>query len=802
MRNYRFFLIILLFLAAGKIYSQEVQYPDSLMTITQPGENIIKNIGLFGSWNSITHISKFLQLPGIDNCCPEFGNGSGSGFSFGIMTDFGLFDKARIAVRPYFETGNGTHTDLEGGIKIGINGIDYDGVIEHSVNTEYSSAGLQAAFEYNVWESLYLRGGFEASYYFTSTFDQKETLIKPSQFGTFEGGSRIRNRKSGDLPDGSSYSIGLLFGAAWELPLNTKNSLLLVPEINYSFGLTPYITDYNWSLNKLKLGANIKYILPDGIPDTVFNSEISLEGLIVDNDGVEAPMANIEISDYLECGKLKSSKLFPPAIRLLPHIITKMPVSKYSLKVMQGEKTIRNFDGEGPVPEFIDWDILGDSAQIIDNNNNVSFYLGILTTDNQALNSNIVSTGFANKSYDISSGVTYEGFDDSLKIPVKFDTLNIEETVSTNMRPLLTYVFFDKNSSKIPERYEKLTVNEAPHFYIEQLKDLGTLDTYYKILNIIGRRLVEYDTSTVLLTGCNSDAGVETNSFALSRARAESVRKYLIDVWGIAPERIRVKARNLPAMPSKTSEKDFYDAVRDENRRVEISAYDWKIIEPVVTFDTLRSIEPQNIRFKAETKGDIPVSSSKFKATIGSGELLNLSNNESGSIEGEMNITRNRDYFQQAANMINYTYEGKNSEGFACTSYGYVPYKIKIKDSTFDRYSLILFDFDSYNLSDANTRISEYIKSRIARSESGEVLGSAEIIGFTDQIGSESYNLELSAKRAESIYTDLGITSDKITYKGIGEEKLLYPDINPEGRFYSRTVTITVINPRDTNNGR
>jgi outer membrane protein OmpA-like peptidoglycan-associated protein len=295
---------------------------------------------------------------------------------------------------------------------------------------------------------------------------------------------------------------------------------------------------------------------------------------------------------------------------------------------------------------------------------------------------------------------------------------------------------------------------------------------------------------------------VETNSFALSRARAESVKKYFVNNWGISPDRIRTKARNLPAMPSKTSEHDYFDAVRDENRRVEISAYDWRIVEPVVTFDTLRSITPENIRFFAETKGDIPVKSSKFNASIGTEQLLALANDESDKIEGEINIVQSRNYFQQTKTRIDYTYEGRNSEGFACTTKGFVPYKVVIKDSTFDRYSLILFDFDSFTLSEANTRISNYINTRIAKSEYGEVLGSAEIIGFTDVIGSESYNMELSQKRAESIYNDLNIQSEKISYKGIGEEKPLYPDIFPEGRFYSRTVTITVINPRDLKNGR
>ena len=133
---------------------------------------------------------------------------------------------------------------------------------------------------------------------------------------------------------------------------------------------------------------------------------------------------------------------------------------------------------------------------------------------------------------------------------------------------MLNYIFFDLNSSKIPKRYERLAPADTAVFRIENLRDYGTLETYYKILNIIGRRMKDNSETSILLTGFNSNAGVEESNTASSVQRAESVRQYLANVWGIEQYRMKIKGKNLPSTPSKTSEREFNIEVRDENERV------------------------------------------------------------------------------------------------------------------------------------------------------------------------------------------------------------------------------------------
>jgi len=109
----------------------------------------------------------------------------------------------------------------------------------------------------------------------------------------------------------------------------------------------------------------------------------------------------------------------------------------------------------------------------------------------------------------------------------------------------------------------------------------------------------------------------------------------------------------------------------------------------------------------------------------------------------------------------------------------------------------ILFDFDKWTIrKDAEETLSKV----------GEVISAYEhpvsIIGHTDSKGSESYNLELSKNRAESVKQWLidqaGIDSKRIETSGKGESEPVAPNTNPdgsdnpEGRQKNRRVEIRI----------
>ncbi len=84
------------------------------------------------------------------------------------------------------------------------------------------------------------------------------------------------------------------------------------------------------------------------------------------------------------------------------------------------------------------------------------------------------------------------------------------------------------------------------------------------LLDSVSQVLMEYPEAVIYVSGHTCDIGAATSNLALSRERAESVKKYLIEYDGIDPKRIKVDAygETRPLVPN-TSEPN-----RVKNRRV------------------------------------------------------------------------------------------------------------------------------------------------------------------------------------------------------------------------------------------
>ncbi len=75
---------------------------------------------------------------------------------------------------------------------------------------------------------------------------------------------------------------------------------------------------------------------------------------------------------------------------------------------------------------------------------------------------------------------------------------------------------------------------------------------------------------------------------------------------------------------------------------------------------------------------------------------------------------------------------------------------------------------------------------------------SVNIVGHTDNIGKEAYNLDLSERRARAVFSQIATVrgddpAEAFKYSGVGPFDPLFSNDLPENRALNRTVTITLL---------
>jgi len=392
------------------------------------------------------------------------------------------------------------------------------------------------------------------------------------------------------------------------------------------------------------------------------------------------------------------------------------------------------------------------------------------------------------KVFALSANVQAFGRINDIEYPL--DKVKIEEYLSRQMRPLMPYIFFEENSSEIPSKY-KIYQNseEAKSFNYNRLLGLKTLETYYDILNIYGKRLSENPNAKITISGYKSNRGAEAKNKNISKQRAETIKNYLVNVWNINPNNITLKFGNLP--PKKSNDNDPLGA--EENRRVEIFSDNWEIMKPIDLQDTLRKLTPDKIVLKASYESDLGITNWQSEINEGSTNLKTFA--DKGSPDKEMvwdfandlrspKIKNNLSYYIMVEDKDGQRYKSQTK-----------PIKVELlsveekrknatKDTIINVYNLILFDFNKSTLDPTNKRITDIIKSEIPPN------AIVKVTGYTDIIGKEDYNLKLSTARAKSTRDALDFPT--AAFEGKGEYELLYDNSTPEGRYYCRTVVVEV----------
>lgn len=380
--------------------------------------------------------------------------------------------------------------------------------------------------------------------------------------------------------------------------------------------------------------------------------------------------------------------------------------------------------------------------------------------------------------------------DDGTMAPLT--SIRVEELDVIESYPLLPQIYYPEGSGDLATTTQRrMVASEAPAFQPTKL-ERNQLDVYRNVLNIIGYRMSTIPDGKITVSGYCSNAGVEQGNREVSRQRAEGIKEYLVSAWGIAPERIVTRAGLLPAEPANPATVDG----RAENQRVEIEASNASLLEPVEFRDRDLIINPTTVVVKPTVRDEQGIDEWSLRVAQNGRQLL--ADDGGGSPrEVTWSLDKSDTKLQRDGSVIA-TYRVRDASGSSVTAsdtvaVDYVTLQTmkarQEEGKMVERYSLIVFDFNSAKLNPSNQRIMQRVKDRI------QSTSKVRIMGFADRQGNAEYNRELARKRCVEAQRALGLSDDRVVIEPVGSDRLLYDNDSPEGRSYSRTVQIEVVTP-------
>ncbi|MCS7176253.1 MAG: OmpA family protein [Candidatus Kapabacteria bacterium] len=379
-----------------------------------------------------------------------------------------------------------------------------------------------------------------------------------------------------------------------------------------------------------------------------------------------------------------------------------------------------------------------------------------------------------------------------LALPDTATQLVVEELEQEEAFPLLPYIFFPEGSAELSQtRMQLLTPPEAQHFN-ERSLPMKTLQVYYHLLNIVGKRLQQFPQARLTITGCVSNVGVEENNRQLARKRAEAVRSYLTSVWGIAPERLQVQSRLLPAIPANPATPDG----QEENRRVELSATVPEILAPVFLSEIGYVVNPSTILARMSVQAETTVARWQLRL-LRAGTVLQ-SQEGKGMPPAELALSLVPEQLATGDTVISAELSVRDTLGTErvariTTSFRRLSLRHKraerMGNERLERFAFMLFEYDKATLTKDHRRLLPVIRQRI-------MSGTRVVIsGYADRTGDPAYNRRLADQRCRAVWQALGVRDVTPEIRAIGSDVLLYPNELPEGRAYSRTVLVELLTP-------
>lgn len=628
--------------------------------------------------------------------------------------------------------------------------------------------------------------------------EEEQDIVMPLNIGIYLGGNmNMHNPNFSNLSpfdttrnilfDNSANSFGLNIGAIFNVPINNTftfsgrigyNGMSADLEANNLFTDTTSISTINSSLSYLEIS-----------PMMQFHNLLPIKRLYF--------LAGLELGIPISSTYDKTTTISTPSVTTVTNTTTGNEITDAGIRAALGLGLGYTFDLSEKIylsPELsfrLPFTNVSSASQF-DSWSAPQLRLGVNLTFGFGSDEEVAQIEESDE-FKINNVSTYTTDQNGNK--VKVDKIVIEDVQYSELFPLVPMVFFDLNESVPSKKTNTLNQStEAGEFSVDNL-EADAVAINNSVLDIIGQRMVNNPQAYLNIIGTN-DGVKEKNSKDLSSKRAEFVKNYLMKNFNISADRLRVSSQNLPAKPSSSKDPDGIE----ENRRVEFSSNLSEIMAPImIQKDKQTFATPLFVEFEADITADKEIDSWELNIEQSDKTLNNMTGKGNPT-----NMVWNLKPNELKANEIpiDYTLNIKSTNGKQSKKIGTIPveyYSYNRKkseerpDKIISKYSLIVFDFDSPEISQFDKDIID--KNIIPAIKNNSIV---QIYGYSDRIGDEKYNQKLSMQRAMKVkeYLSEQNKSAKFETFGLGENIRIYDNDLTVGRQLSRTVQIYVITPK------
>lgn len=228
------------------------------------------------------HSAEVGRYSGNYNCCGNFSNSTSDGYLLDIFYGISVYRKLDIGF-------SAAYYDFQGDFKnsrdeiLNFGGETFNGSFDYML--KYRSRGffLSVNGQYEIFRNFYSNLGFGINSMNLIELDGYEKLASPDDIGFFldENGndtSRIRNHFTDEIYSQINPFVSLNFSYA--LPLNTKQTFELRPNLRFNYNLNGFSGFDDWSYFDINFGLQAVAYINRKDPEINFPKEEVIDSLL------------------------------------------------------------------------------------------------------------------------------------------------------------------------------------------------------------------------------------------------------------------------------------------------------------------------------------------------------------------------------------------------------------------------------------------------------------------------------------------------------------------------------------------